>query len=243
MDMSPTPGDALRDLRALMARGMTLDFQLPGPAADRPLRRSAVLILFGALDRVPAAQSASLSADDRGPTVAPELDVLLTRRATGMRHHAGQIAFPGGGWEPGDADSAATALREAQEETGLDPAGVEVLGELPEIHLPVSNNRVTPVIGWWHAPSKVAADHTESVDVFRAPVAELLDPAARGSSVLTRKSATGPATTHRGAAFALAPQLGGHIVWGFTGILLASLFDELGWARPWDPDHEFPVHP
>ncbi|WP_017793015.1 NUDIX hydrolase [Leucobacter salsicius] len=232
--MSPTPGDALRDLRALMARGVTLDFQPQGPLADRPLRRSAVLILFGALDQVPA----------HAPyTVAPELDVLLTRRATGMRHHAGQIAFPGGGWEPGDADSAATALREAQEETGLDPTGVEVLGELPEIHLPVSNNRVTPVVGWWHAPSEVSADRTESVDVFRAPVAELLAPAARGTSVLRRKSATGPAITHRGDAFRLAPRLGGHIVWGFTGILLATLFDELGWARPWDPDQEFPVQP
>lgn len=241
--MSPTPGDALRDLRALMGRGMTLDFRPPGPAADRPLRRSAVLILFGALDRVPAAPGTAGSGADSVPAVAPELDVLLTRRATGMRHHAGQIAFPGGGWEPGDADSAATALREAQEETGLDPAGVEVLGELPEIHLPVSNNRVTPVIGWWHAPSEIAADHTESVDVFRAPVAELLDPAARGTSVLSRRSATGPEITHRGDAFKLAPRLGGHIVWGFTGILLATLFDELGWARPWDPDHEFPVQP
>lgn len=233
--MSPTPGDALRDLRALMARGVTLDFQPQGPLADRPLRRSAVLVLFGALDRVPAGDTA------REMSVAPELDVLLTRRATGMRHHPGQIAFPGGGWEPGDASSAATALREAREETGLDPAGVEVLGTLPKIHLPVSNNRVTPVVGWWHAPSEVAADHTESIDVFRAPVAELLAPTARGTSVLRRRSATGPAITHRGDAFRLAPRLGGHIVWGFTGILLSTLFDELGWALPWAPDQEFPV--
>ena len=233
--MTPTPADALRDLRGLMRRGVGLDFDPQGPLADRPMRRSAVLILFGALDSVPASGSAM--------PVAAELDVLLTRRATGMRHHAGQIAFPGGGTDPEDADAAATALREAHEETGLDPAGIEVLGELPNIHLPVSNNLVTPVIGWWHDPSEVSADHTESVDVFRAPVAELLDPAARGTSVLTRATQAGTTITHRGAAFRLAPRLGEHIVWGFTGILLATLFDELGWSRPWDATREFAVHP
>lgn len=233
--MAPTPADALRDLRGLMRRGVSPNFDPQGPLAARPMRRSAVLILFGALDSVPAG--------GREMPVAAKLDVLLTRRATGMRHHAGQIAFPGGGADPEDADAAATALREAHEETGLDPTGVEVLGELPEIHLPVSNNLVTPVIGWWHDPSEVSADHTESVDVFRAPVAELLDPAARGTSVLTRATQAGTTITHRGAAFRLAPRLGAHIVWGFTGILLATLFDELGWSRPWDPSREFAVHP
>ena len=198
---------------------------------DRPLRHSAVLILFGALDRTPAVGAPA-------GTAPPELDVLLTRRAHGMRHHPGQIAFPGGGVEDGDADRPATALREASEETGLDPAGVEVLGSLPAIHIPVSNNLVTPVIGWWQRPSEIAADRTESVDVFRTPVAELLDPRARGTSVLRRG-----ATVHRGAAFELGERFGGGIVWGFTGILLASLFDELGWAVPWDPERRFEVLP
>lgn len=221
---------AERELRDLMRRGVDLDFRPQGALAELPLRRSAVLILFGALDRVPARSSF--------PAVAPELDVLLTRRADRMRHHAGQIAFPGGGAEPGDRDSATTALREASEETGLDPAGVDVLGALPEVHIPVSNNLVTPVVGWWRLPSPVAADRTESVEVYRVPVAELLDPAARGTSVLRREG-----FTHRGAAFRLAPHLGGRIVWGFTGILLATLFDELGWSRPWDPGRELPVLP
>lgn len=243
--MSPTPNDALRDLRALMQRKPAVGFTPQGPILDGAVRQSAVLVLFGALDRVPA--GAPASAGDLGSpavthAVAPELDVLLTRRAVGMRHHPGQIAFPGGGWEPGDPDAYATALREAQEETGLDPSGVEVLGALPEIHLPISNNVVTPVIGWWHSPSEVAADHAESVDVFRVPVAELLAPASRGRSVLTRAHPTGETVSHRGAAFQLADRIGGHIVWGFTGILLATIFDELGWARPWDPDREFPVH-
>ncbi|MFT4233333.1 MAG: CoA pyrophosphatase [Leucobacter sp.] len=230
---------AEHDLRELMRRGVSLDFRPQGALADLPLRRSSVLILFGVLDRIPADSASGHtpgSAAGLPAAVPPDLDLLLTRRADGMRHHPGQIAFPGGGAEPEDADAAATALREASEETGLDPGGVEVLGALPEVHIPVSNNLVTPVVGWWRSPSEVAADRTESVEVFRVPVAELLDPAARGTSVLRRAG-----LSHRGAAFRLSPRLGGHIVWGFTGILLAGLFDELGWGGPWDPEQTFPV--
>ena len=226
--MPSTAAEAEADLRDLLDRRPAVAFRPHGPTADRPLRRSAVLVLFGALDRTPARRGTE--------TVPPELDVLLTRRADGMRHHPGQIAFPGGGTEPGDRDAAATALREAAEETGIDPTGVDVLGELSPVHIPVSNNLVTPVIGWWRRPSATAADHAESVEVFRAPVAELLDPAARGTSVLQHG-----ATTYRGAAFALGPHLGGHLVWGFTGMTLASLFDELGWSVPWEASREFPV--
>ena len=227
--MVDTVASARAELGELLRRDVPIGAIPKVGDSSRPIRHSAVLILFGALDRTPAEPSA--------PAAAPaELDVLLTRRADGMRHHPGQIAFPGGGVEAGDADRAATALREAQEETGLDPTGVEVLGSLPAIHVPVSNNLVTPVIGWWSRPSEVAADRTESVDVFRAPVAELLDPRSRGMSELRRGG-----SVHRGAAFELGERFGGGIVWGFTGILLASLFDELGWTVPWDRDRRFEV--
>ena len=232
--MLVTVEDAERDLRALMRRDVPLGYIPQGALADVPLRRSAVLILFGALDRALAEPSTAAGA----PPAPAELDVLLTLRSGTMRHHAGQFAFPGGGVEPGDADAAATALREANEETGLDPAGVEILGSLTEVHVPVSNNLVTPVIGWWSRPSEVAADNSESVEVFRAPVAELLDPAARGMSLLARDG-----VHFRAPAFRLAPRLGGGIVWGFTGILLSSIFDELGWAVPWDSEQVFPVLP
>ncbi|MBL3685720.1 CoA pyrophosphatase [Leucobacter zeae] len=248
--MSTSVADAQRDLRDLLARGVELDFRPQGDLIDRPLRRSAVLILFGALDDVPARTAAPASTPRAmsagvAPTpgsapesAPPDLDVLLTLRADRMRHHAGQIAFPGGGVEPEDDGRAATALREAAEETGLDPTGVEIIGCLPEAHIPVSNNLVTPVVGWWCRPSEVAADRSESVEVFRVPVAELLDPRARGTSVLRRGG-----LVHRGAAFELGPRFGGRIVWGFTGILLATLFDQLGWSRPWDPMQEFAVDP
>lgn len=219
---------ARAELTAALERGFETAFPPQGSLADLPLRRSSVLILFGALDRVPA--------DRDGSPVPADLDVLLTRRADHMRHHPGQIAFPGGGADPGDVDAVATALREASEETALDPAGVDVLGSLPEIHLPVSNNLVTPVLGWWRLPSEVAADHSESVEVFRVPVAELLDPAARGTSVATRGT-----TTYRGSAFELGPRFGGHIVWGFTARLLECVFDGVGWTRPWDRSRTFDI--
>ena len=186
-----------------------------------------MLILFGSLDRVPARTEIA--------TVPPELDVLLMRRSTLLRSHPGQISFPGGGAEPGDAGPEATALREAREETGLDPDGVDLLGMLPQIPLPVSNHLVTPVVGWWASPSSVRADGSEAVDVFRTPVAELLDPAARGTSVLERDG-----FSFRGEAFQLRD---GNILWGFTGVILARLFDALGWTVPWNENHEFRVLP
>lgn len=231
--MARTVSDARHELGEFMRGDARIDF--PAQTALRmppetQVRPSAVLILFGALDRKPAHSTA-------GP-VPPELDVLLMRRSSALRHHAGQISFPGGGVEAVDRGPESTALREAVEETGLDPAGVEVLGRLPDVDIPVSGYRVTPVVGWWRLPSEVAADHSESVEVFRVPVAELLDPAARGTSVISRGGAT-----FRGPAFRLGPQLGGHVVWGFTGILLSTLFDRLGWAEAWDASAEFPVLP
>ena len=186
---------------------------------------AAVLVLFGRLDDVPA------RSDDA--TVAADLDVLLQRRAATLSSHPGQVSFPGGRREEQDADDVATALREAQEETGLDPDGVEVLATLPELPLAASNHSVTPVLGWWRSPSRVAAvDHAETVEVFRVPVAQLLDPATRYTSTLHRMG-----RTFRGPAF----DLDGTIVWGFTAMVLDALFDAAGWTIPWDRSDERPI--
>jgi len=176
-----------------------------------------VLVLFGSLDPIPA------HAD--GP-VARELDVLLLRRAATLGSHPGQIAFPGGRIEASDAGPISAAVREAVEETGLDPGGLEALGTLPELPLPVSNHIVTPVPAWWSRPSEVlAVDHAETVEVFRVPVADLVAPENRASSVHT----VGDRAIRSPAFF-----VDGRLVWGFTAIVLSRMFEELGWALPWD---------
>ena len=139
--------------------------------------------------------------------------------------------------DPGDADAVAAALREAREETGLDPAGVEVLGALEEVPLAYSQHVVTPVLAWWTQPSPVhVVDVAESADVFRAPVADLLNPANRGSTVIRRGG-----VEYRGPGFLLPGEHGEHLVWGFTGLLLDGLFDRLGWTEEWDPDRVLPL--
>ncbi len=214
--MTTTPADARDELVALVGRGVEWRVEatrvLPAPASAR---HAAVLVLFGRLDDVPARSSGSVPAD---------LDVLLQRRAATLGHHPGQVSFPGGALDPDETPEQA-ALREAVEETGLDPSGVEVLGTLADLALPVSNYRVTPVPAWWARPSAVAAvDHRETVDVFRVPVADLLDPDHRAVVAHRRAGAT-----VRTPAFDVA----GVLVWGFTAMVLDGLFDALGWTVPW----------
>lgn len=166
-------------------------------------RPSAVLILFGE--------------QSHGP------DVLLIQRAPDMRSHAGQPAFPGGAEDPEDESPVRTALREAQEETGLDPAGVEVIHPLPAIWLPPSGFVVTPVLAWWQNPSPVhAVDPAEVSAVHRVPLAELTDPANR-VRVRHPLGFIGPGFTVRGM-----------LVWGFTALLLDRILALAGWERPWD---------
>jgi 8-oxo-dGTP pyrophosphatase MutT (NUDIX family) len=104
------------------------------------------------------------------------LTVLFTRRASHLNDHAGQISFPGGRSEPGDAGAAETALREAAEEIGLVAARVEVLGKLPE-YVTVTGYRVTPVVGLVTPPLDLRLDEFEVAEAFEVPLEFLLDPA------------------------------------------------------------------
>lgn len=168
-----------------------------------------------------ARRAAVLMAFAEHPAHGP--DVLLVERASTLRSHAGQVAFPGGGIDPGDADEVAAALREAEEETGLAPDGVVPLATLPQLFLPPSAFLVTPVVAHWARPVAVhAVDPAETAAVVRVPLDELADPANR----IRIRHSSGLV----GNAFSVA----GLVVWGFTGGLLSALLDLGGWARPWD---------
>jgi 8-oxo-dGTP pyrophosphatase MutT (NUDIX family) len=103
------------------------------------------------------------------------LTILLTQRADHLYDHAGQISFPGGRSEAGDASPAATALREAYEEIGLPHSHVEVLGFLPE-YITVTGYHVTPVVGLVGSPPALSLDAFEVAEAFEVPLAFILDP-------------------------------------------------------------------
>jgi 8-oxo-dGTP pyrophosphatase MutT (NUDIX family) len=201
------PADELAGLpdhvRQLVANAGQLPLQHRHGSPSETARRSAVLILLGE--------------GAEGP------DVLLIEKSAHLRSHAGQPAFPGGGADPGEDYPVGTALREAQEEAGIDPAGVRVLATLPELFLGPSDNRVVPVLGWWDDPREVATgDPREVARVARVPLAELADPANR-FRVRHPSGYVGP-------AFGVADM----VVWGFTAGLLDAVLQAAGLDQRWD---------
>jgi len=144
---------------------------------------------------------------------ASGLTMLLTQRTDHLRDHAGQVSFPGGRCEAGDADPVHTALREAQEEVGVDPAQVEVLGCLPE-YLTSTGFRVTPVVGLVQPPLNLHLDDFEVAEVFEPPLEFLLDPANRRRERIE----------YRGALREYwAMPWKGYYIWGATAGMLVSL--------------------
>ena len=146
-----------------------------------------------------------------------ELTVLFTRRTVLLKSHSGQISFPGGRAEPGDPSPRHTALREAQEEIGLAPARVEVLGQLAEYYTR-TGFRVTPVIGLIQPPLEVLPDAREVDEVFEVPLAFVLDPAnhRRESRQIGARLATYYVIEHQG-----------RIIWGATAGMLVNLYRQL----------------
>lgn len=175
------------------------------PPEDHRGRTGAVLMLFG-----------------EGPLGR---DLLLTERSHTMRSHPGQVAFPGGGADPGETP-VDTALREAWEETGLDPTGVEIIGQMPQLWLPPSNFAVTPVVGWWARESPVTNHSVEEVHaIHRVPLRDLIEPDHR-VAVKAPSGWTGP-------AYLIGPDRD-LILWGFTAGIISRYFEHIGWATPWE---------
>ncbi len=144
----------------------------PSPAELLPIRRDSGLptTRYGVAEARPAAVLVLIVPGDDGGA-----RVVLTERTDRGGYHSGEVSFPGGSSEPGDADPVATALREAAEEIGLDPvvAGVEILGTLDPVWIPVSGFRLIPVLAvasrsssWRAAPAEVARIVEAPVDAF-----------------------------------------------------------------------------
>jgi len=154
------PMQSLEDIKNMLCRGIkstrqaSSDFDL-NPEFSPPeapiLKPAAVLI-----------------------AVTQDMRVILTKRSTQLKHHPGQIAFPGGRKDDTDHDLVQTALREAKEEIGLDPASVRTLGNLPK-HETVTNYAVTPIVGMVPSGLTFVAEPDEVSEVFTVPLSHVLD--------------------------------------------------------------------
>lgn len=154
-----------------------------------------------------------------------DTQVVLVKKQDRLRTHAGQVAFPGGGVEHSDASALAAALREADEEVGLPPHEVHVLGVLPPAHVRASDFDVTAVVGGWSTPRPlVPVDDYEIASVHSISLDVLLDSA-------NRVTWTHPAG-FTGPGFVVDDLF----VWGFTAALLDGLFELAGWTLPWDTE-------
>jgi 8-oxo-dGTP pyrophosphatase MutT (NUDIX family) len=174
------------------------------------LEQSRPYLQYFPVDPIPAAVLIPLV--ERGT----ELTVLLTQRATQLKNHAGQISFPGGRIEPEDVSPLEAALREAQEEIGLDPQLVSVAGFLPD-HIVISGFRVTPVVGFVQPGFELTLDAAEVADTFEVPLSYVFQP----SNHRTRRRRIGPGE----AEIELCDiPYGDRNIWGATAGMLVTLY-------------------
>lgn len=143
--------------------------------------------------------------------------ILLTRRAETLRNHKGQISFPGGGRDEGDANLAAAALREAQEEVGLDPALVDLVGYLDDYPV-LSGYRITPVVGIVRQAFTPVTDPGEVAETFELPLDQLLAENAFERKILSRDGVNLPF---------MELNYAGHRIWGATAGMLWNLRQKL----------------
>ena len=148
---------------------------------------------------------------------APHLTVLLTRRSAELTHHASQISFPGGRMERTDESIRDTALRETWEEVGIEPAAVDVIGNLPP-QPTVTGYAVTPLVGLVDPPLDLKVDPREVDVVFEVPLEFLMDPDNAKPTVRTFRGHAIPTTEF---------YFGGHRIWGATANMLIRLREKI----------------
>jgi len=168
-------------------------------AADPPARDAAAVLLLA-------------------DPAAAGLPLLFIRRTRLVRAHRGQIAFPGGGAEVGDRGPVGTALREAEEEMGVDPAAVEVLGVLDQVITGTTMRRLVPVLAVQRAPMSPVPDAYEVAEWFTVPIADLLV-----APVTARRVPGGP-----DGAVVRFYEVGDRVIWGATAAVLHDLLERLG---------------
>ena len=161
--LAPVRGMTAAALRSRFAQALTWQHEMLGDGQ------------FAGLE-LPEGQSYKAAAVLVPLVQRDSLNLLLTQRPLHMKHHPGQISFPGGRVEASDADPIATALRETQEEIGLDARHIEVVGTLPPYHT-VTNYAVTPVVALVQPPFALTLDANEVADAFEVPLDFILDPA------------------------------------------------------------------
>jgi 8-oxo-dGTP pyrophosphatase MutT (NUDIX family) len=205
------PADVLAMITSKAASAVTT---LRGAA-----REAAVLVLFSGPQTGPP-----------GGGPPDDADLLVTVRASTLRHHAGQAAFPGGAADPTDDGPVSTALREAHEETGIDLSRLHPLATMERMFIAPSQFHVVPVLAYSPDPGSVAVvNEAETAIVARVPVRAFINPENR---LMVYRGDLG--RRWAGPAFLLNEML----VWGFTGQVISALLDVAGWAQPWDTADE-----
>lgn len=217
-NVAAIPDAYRRRLPADVLAMVTAHAEASGASSRAANRDAAVLVLFSGPAKGP----------EYGPAdgVPEGADLLVTVRASTLRHHAGQAAFPGGASDPGDRGPVDTALREAREETGIDVTRLHPLATMERTFIPPSGFHVVPVLAYSPDPGPVAVvNHAETAIVARIPLRAFINPANR---LMVYRGDLG----HRwaGPAFLLNEML----VWGFTGQVISAVLDVAGWAEPWD---------
>lgn len=193
--------DALRR-RFLAPPAWTPEIKAEGRVTERPPTHASVLI---------------------GMVQREELTVLLTQRTDHLNDHAGQVAFPGGRAEPEDADTAATALREANEEIGLTAPFVDVLGTLP-LYTTGTGFIVTPVVALVRPGFTVLADPFEVADVFEVPLAFLMNPANHRRHAIDIGGVQREFLSMPWEGIDASGQPRRYFIWGATAAMLRNLY-------------------